>query len=114
MELMGSGIHVALIEPGPILTNFRVNAHAAFQQHIEADHSVHAAAYQVMRERRFGDKPSAFTLPPEAVVRRVIHALESPRPKARYYVTFPTYLFGVLRTWLPQSLMDRLLAAASG
>ena len=50
-----------------------------------------------------------FTLPPEAVLKRVIHALESKKPKPRYYVTVPTYLFGYLKRFLSTRVMDQLL-----
>jgi hypothetical protein len=55
-----------------------------------------------------------FTLPPEAVLEKVIHALESRQPKARYHVTVPTYLFAFLKRFLPDRLMDKILAAAGG
>jgi len=51
----------------------------------------------------------AFTLPAKAVVDKVIHALESKKPKIHYYVTFPTYLFAVLKRILPISWLDALL-----
>ncbi|MCG7868010.1 MAG: short-chain dehydrogenase, partial [Candidatus Thiodiazotropha taylori] len=54
-----------------------------------------------------------FTLPAEAVLKKVIHALESPRPKIRYPVTFPTYLFGMLRRLLTSQGMDRVLLKVS-
>ena len=54
-----------------------------------------------------------FTLPPVAVLKKVIHALESRSPKARYYVTFPTYLFGYLKRLLPTKTLDKLLRLAS-
>ena len=50
-----------------------------------------------------------FTLPPDAVLKKVIHALESKRPKARYPVTFPTYLFATLKRILPTRVLDRML-----
>jgi hypothetical protein len=53
-----------------------------------------------------------FTLPAEAVYKKVIHALEANRAKARYYVTFPTYLFGYLKRVLNTRLLDILLAKA--
>ena len=64
-------------------------------------------AYEATEERLKKAGPAApFTLPPEAVLKRVIHALESSRPRARYYVTFPTYLFGNLRRVLPTRWLD--------
>ena len=54
-----------------------------------------------------------FTLPADAVVDKVLHALDSRRPRPRYYVTFPTYLFGTLRRLLPSRWLDRVLLAVS-
>ncbi|MDX5446647.1 MAG: SDR family oxidoreductase [Zoogloeaceae bacterium] len=110
LELAGSGIHVSLIEPGPIATRFRDNAFAAYQRHIDAERSAHAQIYRYLVRRLRGEAgKTPFTLPADAVVDRLIHAIESPRPKARYYVTFPTHLFGVLKRILPTRWMDRVL-----
>ncbi|MER2582843.1 MAG: SDR family NAD(P)-dependent oxidoreductase, partial [Candidatus Competibacter sp.] len=93
LELAGTGIHVCLIEPGPILSKFRDNAHVAYRRYIQAETSLHREQYAAMEARLLKKGPAApFTLPPEAVLKRVIHALESRRPRARYYVTVPTYL----------------------
>jgi NAD(P)-dependent dehydrogenase (short-subunit alcohol dehydrogenase family) len=106
LELAGTDIHVSLIEPGPVASRFRANAYRAFQQHIEVESSVHRERYQKMIQRfeTIGNV-QPFTLPPEAVLKRVVHALESRRPRIRYPVTFPTYLF----TWLKRVLSDRML-----
>ncbi len=113
MELLGSGIRVCLIEPGPILSRFRENAHAAYRRHIHAESSVHRQKYAAIEARLVKEGAVApFTLPPEAVLKRVIHALESPRPKSRYYVTVPTRLFAILRRLLPTSALDMLLRRA--
>lgn len=114
-ELRGTGIDVSLIEPGPIESHFRANALLALTRYIDLEHSVHAASYERQLARLNKPGPAApFTLPPEAVVKRVIHALEAERPRARYPVTFPTYLFALLRRLLPTRWMDRVLLAASG
>ncbi|WP_428603494.1 SDR family oxidoreductase [Sedimenticola sp.] len=110
LELQGSGIFVSLIEPGPIESRFRANAYAMWQRYVDPAQSPHQAAYQAMQTRLTKDGPTVpFTLPPEAVLKRVIHALESPRPQIRYYVTFPTYLFGTLKRLLPNRIMDGIL-----
>lgn len=115
LELAGTGIHVCLIEPGPILSRFRDNAHAAYGRHVDAATSLHRAQYEAMEARLLKRGPAApFTQPPEAVLQRVIHALESPRPQARYPVTFPTYLFAALRRLLPTRALDAILRRAGG
>ncbi|HEB95751.1 MAG TPA: SDR family oxidoreductase [Sedimenticola thiotaurini] len=110
LELHGSGIHVCLIEPGPIESHFRANAYLKWKQHVDAEHSVHREAYRALEERLVKEGPAApFTLPPEAVLKRVIHALESRHPRPRYPVTFPTYLFAALKRLLPTRALDRIL-----
>ena len=114
LELKDTDIHVSLVEPGPILSRFRANALIALQKHIDIENSVHQARYQRVLERLNKEGPAVpFTLPPEAVLTKVIHALEARRPKARYYVTVPTYLFGYLKRVLPTRTLDRLLRLAS-
>ncbi len=112
LELAGTGIHVSLIEPGPIESQFRVNAYRAFQQHIEIENSVHRERYQKMIQRfEATGNVQPFTLPPEAVLKRVVHALKSKRPKIRYPVTFPTYLFAWLKRVLSDRMLDRILGS---
>jgi len=114
LELRGSGIHVSLIEPGPIRSRFRDNAHRAFRAHIDSESSVHREAYRRAEERLTKEGPvQPFTLPPDAVLRRLVHALESRRPRARYYVTVPTHLFGTLRRILSSEALDWLLTRVS-
>ncbi|WP_430233443.1 SDR family oxidoreductase [Nitrosomonas communis] len=113
LELMGTQIFVSLIEPGPIATQFRANALKALQKYIDIDHSIHGEKYHAVLERLNKQGPAVpFTLPPEAVLKKVIHALEAHNPQARYYVTFPTYLFGFLKRFLSIGLLDKLLAKA--
>ena len=110
MELKGTGITVSLIEPGPILSQFRANAFAAYQRNIDRDHSPHKQVYESLEKRLRADGPVVpFTLGPEAVLKCVIHALESRRPRDRYYVTFPTWLFACLKRLLPGRVLDRIL-----
>jgi NAD(P)-dependent dehydrogenase (short-subunit alcohol dehydrogenase family) len=110
LELADTPIQVSLIEPGPITSAFRQNAKAAFLEHIKVEQSRHHSAYQNTLQRLDKEGPSTrFTLPPSAVYKALLHAIESPRPKARYYVTFPTHLFAYLRRILPVSLLDAIL-----
>lgn len=114
-ELRGTGIRVSLIEPGPITSRFRENCLPHFEQHIDWRHSVHRAQYEAQMARLHKPGPAApFTLPPEAVLARVVHALESRRPRPRYPVTVPAVVFWWLKRVLPVRAMDWLLTRASG
>jgi short-subunit dehydrogenase len=107
LELHGTNIYISIIEPGPITSNFRKNAFALFQKNIDKQRSVHKETYQAM-EQRLQKEGSAvpFTLPAKAVAEKVIHAVESSRPKIRYHVTFPTSLFAILKRIFPERLLD--------
>jgi NAD(P)-dependent dehydrogenase (short-subunit alcohol dehydrogenase family) len=114
LELHHSNIDVSLIEPGPVESDFRKNSLKALKANVDIENSHHAKKYlkQIKRMEMVG--PSApFTLPAEAVLKKVIHALESKKPKARYYVTFPTYLFGYLKRILPTRWLDKVLLYVS-
>lgn len=114
LELDSSNIKVSLIEPGPVESNFRQNALASLKANIDIDNSIHKDKYlkQIQRMEKVG--PAApFTLPAEAVLKKVVAALESKTPKPRYYVTFPTYLFGTLRRLLPTRWLDQVLLFVS-
>lgn len=115
LELRGTGIHVSLIQPGPIRSRFRENAYRKYRKFIDSKHSVHRANYEAMerRLRKEGDA-APFTLPPEAVLKRVLHALNSNRPRPVYPVTVPAHAFSFLRRILSTRQLDRLLSRASG
>ncbi|WP_417223300.1 SDR family oxidoreductase [Amphritea sp.] len=114
-ELTGTGIYLSLIEPGPVKSQFRANGLKAFKANIDVDASPFRKTYKRVLQRLSKEDTGddLFTLGPEAVLDKVIHALESKRPKARYYVTFPTYLFGFLRRILPTRMLDWVLIKAS-
>lgn len=113
-ELHGTGIHVSLVEPGPIRSAFRANALKAFRRHIHREHSPWAETYRAAEARMANAESDApFTLGPEAVARCVVHALEARRPRVRYRVTFPTKLFAFLKWLLPARAMDAVLRGVS-
>jgi NAD(P)-dependent dehydrogenase (short-subunit alcohol dehydrogenase family) len=114
LELKGTDIYVSLVEPGPILSRFRANALVAMQKYVDIHNSVHRERYQSVLERLNKEGPAVpFTLPPEAVLKKVVRALEARKPKPRYYVTFPTYLFAYLKRVLPTGTLDKVLQQAS-
>lgn len=114
LELTDTGIDISLIEPGPVATNFRSNSHAMYIKTLKGKPSVFTAAYQANEARLAKAGPAApFTLPASAVTPKVMHALDSKRPKARYYVTVPTYFMAYLKRILTHKAMDKVLLKIS-
>ena len=110
MELSNTGIAVSLIEPGPIESKFRANSLLALKENVDMKNSPHRDLYRKTVARLEKEGPAVpFTLPADAVLKKVVHALESPRPKARYYVTTPTYVFGFLKRILSTKWLDAVL-----
>ena len=112
IELRGSGIEVILIEPGPIATKIRENAIPHFEKWIDWEHSARAELYGSLRGRLYDKKTKkdTFELEPAAVTAKLIHAVKARRPRARYFVTTPTYLMGFARRILPTRALDWLIA----
>jgi NAD(P)-dependent dehydrogenase (short-subunit alcohol dehydrogenase family) len=106
IELKGSGVHVSLIEPGPIRTRFVEHALENFETTIDIPVSPHRALYEARLERMKQGGNDAFKLEPEAVAAKLVHAVESARPKKRYYVTKPTYFAAFLKRVAPQGTID--------
>ena len=109
-ELIGSGIHVSLLEPGPIKTQFLPSTLAQFRATIDVARSPHRAQYEKRIAKMETDTSSFLKLGPEAVVKRLIEALESPSPKARYMISPHTYAIALMRRVLPGRMLDAVLA----
>ena len=112
LELKKTKIKLSLIQPGPIESKFRHNAFLSFKENVDSSKSDYKREYKIMIERLNSDKNVQFTLAPEAVLRCVLHALESKVPKNHYRVTFPTKLFAFLCRILPSLWMDNILSRA--
>lgn len=112
MELAGSGIHVSLIEPGPIASKIAPNALPWFERFVDHENSVHQVAYQAQLARmRGGGTRSRLKLGPDAVYAVLRHALLSERPRPHYVVTLPAKIGVALRRVLPARLLYRVLAS---
>jgi NAD(P)-dependent dehydrogenase (short-subunit alcohol dehydrogenase family) len=111
LESRDTDIKVSLICPGPVSSRFRDNSLANFDEYVETAASSHREKYAKLRAQN-GEKKdhTPFTVPPEKVADKIARALESPRPKARYYITVPAYVLAFLRCVLPTRWMDALLA----
>jgi NAD(P)-dependent dehydrogenase (short-subunit alcohol dehydrogenase family) len=110
-ELAGSGVHVSLIEPGPIASRIATNGLAWFERYIDVENSPHREAYQAQLARmRAGGTASRLKLGPEAVYKVLRHALLHPRPRPHYVVTLPAKIGVALKRILPAAVLYRLLA----
>ena len=113
IEMADAGIQVILIEPGPITTRIRENSVPHFERWVNWQASPRRAMYErSLLKRLYADKtrPDRFELPPSAVTKKLIHALEAPRPRPRYYVTTPTWIAGIARRLLTTRMADRIIA----
>jgi NAD(P)-dependent dehydrogenase (short-subunit alcohol dehydrogenase family) len=109
-ELIGTGVFVSLIEPGPVRSRFRQNARTAFQREVDPEASPHAARYARLARRNLSvDDEAPFILPPGAVGRAVLKALSARRPRARYRVTLPAHALALLTRLLPDRALDALV-----
>lgn len=112
IEMADTPVDVILIEPGPITSNIRANARKGFERWIDWENSARAEQYRdQLRKRLYEDTGTdTFELPASAVTKKLIHALESLRPRPRYFVTTPTYLMGFARRLLPTRALDWLIS----
>ena len=112
IEMSDTPIKIILIEPGPITSRIRANSIPHFERWVDWKTSPRRAQYESTLLKRLYEstgKPDRFELPASAVTAKLLRALESPRPKARYFVTTPTYLMNVARRILPGAALDWVL-----
>lgn len=109
-ELNGTGIFVSTLNTGPVSSSFRVNSIAHFERWIDWENSAIADRYKTeLLPHLYQPGPrAAFQREPSAVTRRLIHAIESPRPRPRYLITPATHIAEGFRRLLPQRLMDEI------
>ncbi len=110
-ELHGSGISVSLIQPGLIATAFGKNSGREMQKWIDWEHSIRAEEYRttLLAKEQGRSAVAHLEVPPSAVTRKLVHALESPRPRPRYRVTKLAELANVLDRVLPTRASDWLI-----
>ena len=105
-------IDVVLIAPGPVTSKIRSNSIPHFEKWIDWQGSARAEQYETDLLKRLYEErgKDTFELPPSAVTSKLIHAVESRRPKPRYFVTTPTHAMNIARRVLPTRALDWLLA----
>ncbi len=85
LELQRTNIKVAIIEPGPIESNFRLNAYNAFKKNIIINNSIYQNDYKKMIKNQLSKKKSKWTLPATAVLTQVMHILDNKPKKSLSY-----------------------------
>lgn len=114
MELEGSGIHVSLIEPGPIDSRFTANALTHIRENIDLEGSAYAEDYKRQLARLDGTGPvNRHKLGPDAVYVALKHALTAGRPRPHYLVTTPARQGALLKRLLPADLFYKLMRSLS-
>ena len=115
LEVKQDNIHISLIQPGPIISNFRTNAFAQFNRWIADKPTAHADNYTAMIARLDTPESKApFVLKAEAVTNALLHIIKHKKPKIRYPITTPTKVFSWLKRLLPTRALDALLIKAGG
>ena len=111
-EKTGAEIKFILLEPGPIKTNIRQNSRVYFERDINWRKSKIRPIYENIILPRIYEEPAKknladyFELQPEAVVKSLIHAAESSKPKKRYFITLPTYFANLAKRLMSTTLQD--------
>jgi NAD(P)-dependent dehydrogenase (short-subunit alcohol dehydrogenase family) len=109
IELRGTGVHVSILNTGPVTSGFRENSTRLFARWIDIDTSRHAGFYRDdFMAQRDSAKPVPFEGTVEDVVRKLIHAVEAPRPRPRYFITPYAYVAAFLIRILPERVRDRI------
>ncbi|MCH2165862.1 MAG: SDR family NAD(P)-dependent oxidoreductase [Marinovum sp.] len=108
VEMANTNIHIILIEPGPVTSQIRQNSIPQFERFVNWQASPRKEQYerQLLKRLYEDNGPDTFELPASAVTKKLLHALTSPRPKPRYFVTTPTYMMAFLRRVLPTRALD--------
>lgn len=111
----GSDIKISIIEPGPIVSRVRQNKQIYFKKYIEPimDQSPFKETYLSMQNALALTGKIPMTEEPDAVVEKLLHALESDNPAPRYYVTKMTYMFATAKRLLSHRAFDKVAAKAS-
>ncbi len=111
-ELKPWKIKVSLLEPGIIATKIWEKARNRGEQAIKDSPEGLLPLYQPLIEKimKLAADSEANAQSPEVVVKAVVHALTSDRPKSRYLMG-PKALTQKVISWLPDTIQDRIIAS---
>ena len=114
MELAGSGVHVSLLEIGPVPSMIAKNALPYVRKYIDVENSVHREQYRKrIAQLEEGGTPDDGGRALGWVYGALRRALTAPRPRTHYMVTPQTRIAAFGKWLLPADLFYRLIAAAA-
>jgi len=113
MEMRQFGVDVSIVEPGSIATPFWDKGTEQLDQVLESMSPDQRELYEgPSRAAAEGArKAEERGIPPDKVAKAVEHALTSSRPRTRYLVGVDARIQATVRKWLPDRLVDRLVAS---
>ena len=97
LEMNPFDVDVVIVEPGPIDTGFNERARQKLEKYLPE--SVYSGRYEKVLENGGRAEVGA-----EKAARTIVKAIESPKPKDRYTVTWEAWLFPKLKRFLPSRL----------
>lgn len=110
-ELRNTAIHVSILNPGPVKTQLRNNAYTLYQNSISKNaNNRYKEGYQQLEKNYFNKPTGKLDASPDVVIKQLIHALESPHPKAHYYIGLPAKMMAFFRRILSDNMLDWLIA----
>ncbi len=109
LELMDTDIFISTLNTGPVHSDFRKNAIQKFKQNVEYKNSVFKKQYEAELLTTKKKTNDVFTKNSGVVIKNIVHALESKKPRPRYYNTPATHMLGGLKRVLTTSLLDKIL-----
>lgn len=112
LEMRGTGIHVSTLNTGPVTSKFRLNSIAPFERWIDWEASADPDRYkrELFKHLYEDTGPAPFQREPDAVIKRLIHAIEAANPRPRYHITPAVHIAEGLRRALPQRVVDAIAA----
>lgn len=114
LELEPSGIWVSSIQPGPIESQFRDTVVDRSLQAVDIETSFFRKQYANMLSHfKANKKNSKFTKGPEAVYKKVSHAIKAKRPRPSYSVTLAAHILILARRLMPARWFHRVLTRVS-
>lgn len=111
-ELKPFNIFISCINPGPVESKLRDHSRENYERN-DFTKSFYASTYKRLETEYFkrSEGERSFLQQPDAVVKQLIKALESKRPRLHYYTSFASHMICILKNILPDSLMAKITTA---